>query len=451
MSIVRSWFPPDESRALLRLAGPILLGMASQALVNLVDTAMVGSLGPAAQGAVGLSSFAFWVVANLVLGVGTAVQATAARREGEGDHEAAGAALDSGLVLVVLLGVPLGIVLSQGADAVMPWLSDDPEVQRGGGAYLAIRVAGMGVVAANYAFRGFWNGIGRSSVYLSSLLVIHASNVALNWLLIFGHLGAPALGVRGAALASVGAAATGTIFYTAMTWIQRPVRERYRPLRLSHATPPRLLALLRLMVPEGARGIVLMCSYLLLQRLHAALGTREVAAGTILVNLASAGFLPALGMGMACATFVGQALGRGAPDDARRATWLGVRLATALALAPALVLALAPGPVLAVFTRDALVIDIARPALRLLAASTLLDPLAMVLVFALLGAGATRFGAMIQVLQQYVISLPLAWLLGIHLDLGVPGFWLALLVSRVAVAGIAARKLRGDSWTTIAV
>jgi MATE family multidrug resistance protein len=449
--VIRRLFPPDRTRELALLAGPIILGMLSQIVLNLVDTAMVGRLGPAPQGAAGLGSFAFFVLANLIIGIGTGVQATVSRRDGEGRKEGAGAALDTGLVIAFALGLPLGYGLSQLAPAIFPLLSDDPEVVTGGTSYLAIRLMGVGAVAANYCFRGFYNGIGQSVVYMTTIAVIQATNIVLNWVFIYGNLGAAPMGVRGAALASVLAAVMGVVIYSALTLVRAEVRQTYRPLRFANVRLDLVRAMARLTWPEAVRGILLMLGYTLFLKLHALIDTRAVAAGTILVNISSAGFLPALGMGLACSTMVGRHLGRGEPDEGRKFGYLGVRIGTA-ALAPvALFLALFPDPMLGLFTRDALVIEAARPALRLFAVSMVLDATPMVLVFSLLGAGATRWVAGIQVVQQYVLLLPLAWLLGVQLELGVLGLWLGMLGSRVGVAVAAWRKFAGDSWTRIEV
>jgi MATE family multidrug resistance protein len=449
--VIARLFPPERTKALLALGVPILVGMLSQTVLNLVDTAMVGRLGPAPQGAAGLGSFAFWVMANLIIGVGTGVQATVARRDGEGDPEGAGAALDTGLLLAFTVGLPLGWLLAQVAPQLFTLLSDDAEVVTGGAGYLAIRLVAVGAVAANYCFRGFFNGIGQSRVYMGTIAASHVANVFLNWVFIYGNLGAAPMGVRGAALASVLATVLATCLYTGLTLARADVRRRYRPFRFASLSGPRLAALVRLSWPEALRGIGLMLGYLLFLRLHAELGTRAVAAGTILVNLASTGFLPALGIGLACSTMVGRHLGRGEPDVARDYAWLGVRVAVAGLAAPALLAALFAEPILGLFTTDALVIAAAKPALQLFAVSVVLDALPMVLVFSLLGAGATRFVAAVQMSQQYLILLPLAALLGLALHLGVFGLWLAMLLSRLAVAGVAVRAIRGESWTRIAV
>jgi len=446
-----AWFERERTRSILLLAGPIIGGMASQTVLNLVDSAMVGRLGPAAQGSVGLASFTFFVLANLTIGLGTGVQAMVSRRDGEGDPGGAGAALDTALSATLLVALPLGYLLSLLAPVIFPYLSDDPTVVTGGSQYLGIRLMALGVVTANYCFRGFWNGIGRSRTYLQTLLVIHSVNIFLNWVLIFGHLGAPPMGVQGAALASAIAAAAGTLCYLVLALINRDVRERYTPFRFSALSMVVARRLAALSWPEALRGIGLMAGFLLFLRIHSYLGTRELAAGTILVQLASVGFLPALGFGLAGATFVGRALGRNDPAEARAMIWQTLRIAVSLLLVPLLVLQIAPELVLAQFTPDGVVIDMARPALRLLAISFVVDAVPFVIIYSLLGAGATRWAAVVQLGAQYLILLPLAWLLGVTLEWGIVGLWLGMIGSRVVLAGLALHRLRGDSWERIEV
>lgn len=451
MRSVRALFEPVRTRAVLFLAAPIIGGMMSQTVLNLVDTAMVGRLGPAAQGAAGLGSFSFFVLANLVIGLGTGVQAMAARRDGEGQSGGAGAVLDTALILAVFLALPLGYALSFLADDIFPLLSEDPLVVDRGSGYLQIRLMAIGVVTANYCFRGFFNGIGRSRTYMSTLIVIHVLNIVLNWVFIYGNLGAPRMEVRGAALASALAAAVGTLTYVGLTVANRDVRERYLPFRFRSVSASVAGRLVSLSWPEALRGIGLMVGFVLFLRLHSWLGTREVAAGTILVTLASVGFLPALGFGLAGATFVGRNLGAGTPDEARRMVWQTIRIALAAMLLPIVVMQTAPAFVLSLFTPDQIVIDLAVPAVRLLALSFLIDCLPFVLIYSLVGAGATRWAAAVQLGGQYVVMLPLAWLLGLQLEAGLVGLWTALVLSRVFLGAVALRKFQGKSWEKIAV
>ena len=448
MSVAR-WFEPRRSRELLVLAGPIVLGMSSQIILNLVDTAMVGRVGHQAQAAAGLGGFGFWMLANLLIGLGAGVQTLASRRFGEDKPEAAGAVLDLSLVLCLVFALPAGWLLSKVAVPLFELGVNDPGIVQEGSGYLAIRLMGLGAVVANYCYRGFFNGISRPMVYMVTLGLVQVVNIFLNWVFIFGNLGARPMGVEGAALASVMAAVFGMAVYSIVTLVFSDIRNTFRPLRFRNLRGAPLGRLFSLSWPDSLRGVLVMFGYVLFLDLHEGLGSREAAAGAVLVNIASAGYLVALGFGLACATLVGQNLGRGDPAEARRMVWLGVRMGTLALIPGALVMGVATEATLGLFTLDQLVIDAATPALRLFALVAVFDALPIVLVHSLLGAGAMRWVAGAQIVQQYVVMLPLAWLFAFPLGLGVFGLWLGIAASRIALAAAAIPRFQGRSWETI--
>jgi MATE family multidrug resistance protein len=449
--MISRWFEPSRSKQLLLLAGPIVLGMSSQIILNLVDTAMVGRVGHQAQAAAGLGGFAFWMLANLLLGLGTGVQTLCSRRHGEGRPDAAGAVLDVSLVLCFVVALPMGWLLAQTAGALFNAATSDPVIAEEGTTYLAIRMMGLGAVVANYCYRGFYNGVGRPFIYMTSLALIQVINIFLNWVFIFGNLGARPMGVEGAALASVLAAVFGVVFYSIVTVVFSDIRQVFRPLRFRNLFSVGPRRLIQISWPDSLRGVLVMTAFFVFLELHEGLGSREAAAGAVLVNIASAGYLIALGFGLACATLVGRNLGKGDPAEARRMVWLGVRMAAAVLLLPALALGLfAPG-ILGVFTLDQLVVEVATSALRLFALAAIVDVLPVVLVYSLLGAGATRWVAGVQIAQQYLVMLPLAWLLAYPLDLGVLGLWIAMVISRALLTVLAVPKFQGSSWESIKV
>jgi len=463
---MKRWFDPERSRAVLRLALPIIGGMTSQIVLNLVDTAMVGRLGPVSQAAVGLGSFSFLMFATVVTCLGTGVQAIVSRREGEDDREAAGSALDTGLCLSAMIGLPMGYLLAQAAPSIFGLLSDDPQVihgfesYSGGSEYLAIRLLALGVVGASFCFRGFYNGIGRSNIYMISIILIQALNILFNWIFIFGNLGAEPMDVRGAALASVMAQCIGVCFYTFLTIVQADIRKEYRPFRLLALRLRSFGALLHLAWPDAVRSAAVLVSLTLFLKLHGEVSTRSLAAGTILLNIGSAGFLIALGMGLAGSTMVGQNLGRGAPEEARRLVWLGVRLCTVGMVPAAVAVAIWAAPLLEIFTQDPGTIAIATPSLRLFSVIVLINVVPIVLMFSLLGAGETRWVAKVQIAQQYLLMLPLAAFLALWLlpNLGyasetaaVFGLWTGMALSRLAILLAVVPRFQGSSWENVVV
>ena len=242
----------DRLREIGHLALPIVGAMVSQNLLNLIDAAMVGVLGPTALAAVGLSSYATFLVVAVVTGLSPAVQAVAARRRGEGRTGETAVPLNGGLILALVIGLPLAVVLSAAAPAIMDILSDDPALVDQAVPYYGARLVGVVAVGMNFAFRGYWNGVNRSGVYLRVLLTIHACNVVLNYLLIFGKFGFPELGVAGAGWGTTIALYIGTAVYWLHGW------RRARPAGFL-ARPPRrdqMATLVRLALPSMVQQLL---------------------------------------------------------------------------------------------------------------------------------------------------------------------------------------------------
>src|SRR5690606_23175024 len=135
------------------------------------------------------------------------------RRLGEGNVGETAVALNGALLLALLLGLPMSLGLHFAVPHVFPVLNPDPAVVEQGVPYLQARILAMVAVGMNFSFRGYWNGVNLSKLYLRTLLVMHAANITLNWVLIFGHLGAPAMGAVGAGVASAIATYVGTAYY----------------------------------------------------------------------------------------------------------------------------------------------------------------------------------------------------------------------------------------------
>ena len=158
----------------------------SQNLLNIVDTAMVGFLGDPALAAVGLGGFVMFMCMALVLGISTGVQSLSARRKGEGRSDRAAKILNSALLIVLLIAPVLSVILILVVAPLFPYLNSDPAVIEQGVPYLQIRLAAIVFVGMNFTFRGYWNAMDMSRLYMTTLILMHACNIVLNYILIFG-------------------------------------------------------------------------------------------------------------------------------------------------------------------------------------------------------------------------------------------------------------------------
>jgi len=437
----------DRRRRIFALALPIIGGMASQNVLNLVDTAMVGMLGASALAAVGMASFANFMATAFVNGLGTGVQAMASRRFGEGRLDRTAAPLNGGLLIAICVAVPWSVLLIMLTGRLFPLLVDDPEVVAQGVPYLKMRLVAMVAMGMNFSFRGYWNGINRSAFYMRTLIAMHVCNIVLNWVLIFGHLGAPAMGVAGAGLGTAISTFLGT-----GTYIVLGIRHA-KPSGFLSGLPDRetIGTMIRLAVPAGLQQTFFAGGMTVLFWIIGLVGTAELAASNVVVQLLLVAILPGLGFGMAAASLVGQALGRKAPDEARGWAWDVARISMVTVGLLSLIGAVAPDLLLRLFLHDEVTLGLARAPLQVVAVSMWLDTVGMVLMNALLGAGDNRRVMTVSIILQWGLFLPAAYLVGPVLGYGMLGIWIAQVVYRALQAICFIALWHGGKWATVKV
>ena len=429
-------------RRIFGLALPIIGGMVSQNVLNLVDTAMVGALGDAALAGVALGSFVNFMAIAFITGMAAGVQAMAARRKGEGRLHETAVPLNGGLLLAALLAIPTSLVLVHVVADLVPLLEDDPKVVADGTVYLQARLTAMLAVGMNFAFRGYWNAVDQSRLYLRTLLVMHVTNIVLNYLLIFGHLGFPALGVQGAGIGTAVSTYVGTGYY-----IYLGLRHA-RGAGFLRGLPDRdtIKSMLRLAVPAGLQQFFFAAGMTVFFTLVGSVGTQELAAANVLINLMLVAILPGIGFGISAASLVGQALGRGDRAEAQAWGWDVTRLACLTMGALALPGVLAPDLLLAPFIHNPDTLALAAGPLRLVAATLWLDAVGLVLLNALLGAGDTRTVMVISLVTQWAIQIPLVYLVGPVLGWGLLWIFVIFVGARSLQSGVFALLWRSPRW-----
>ncbi|MGD9603269.1 MAG: MATE family efflux transporter [Gammaproteobacteria bacterium] len=425
----------DRVDRILGLALPVIAGMVSQNILNLVDTAMVSRLphSDAALAAVGYGGFALFVAQSIILGLSTGVLAAAARRKGEGRHGETAYFLNAALVIIAVAAPLITLLLSLAIPHVYHHINDDPDVMALGIPYLQIRAVGIIFVATNFAFRGYWNAIDLTRLYMFTLILMHTLNIFLNYVLIFGHFGAPALGVQGAAIASVISLGFGSALYLVFGW-------RYaREFGFFRRLPPRadVKRLVQVSLPSGIQQMFFSAGWLGMFWIIGQVGTAEVAAANVLINLMLVALLPGMGLGLAAATLVGQALGRKDADEAARWGWDVVKIAVLGLTLLGLPMVLAPRWILtSIYTLHPDTLELALWPLRLAGLSMLFEAVGTILQNALLGAGDTRRVMKVAIFNQWCVFMPLAYLVGPVLGYGLTGIWLLQVGYRVLQAGI---------------
>ncbi|XKH58760.1 MATE family efflux transporter [Halomonas sediminis] len=419
-------------RRIIRLAMPIIIGMLSQSVLNLVDAALVGSLGEVALAGVGVGGYAMFMVTALVFGLSSGVQSQTAQRFGANSQsadqrDARALPLSAGLLLAAGMALPLTILGIWQAQALLGLINQTPEVQAIAVEYFRWRMLSLIAIAMTLCFRGYWNGVQQTGVYLRIIIVVHAFNVLASIGLIFGHAGLPEMGAAGA-----GAGTTLSLLLGLILWVRVSSRGARQDGFLSNLpSPASLRKTLSLALPHSFQQLWFAGGYAVLFWLLGQLDTASVAVGHILVNLSLLLILPGVGLGIAAMSLVGEALGRDAGEDAHRWGWDALRVAWMSLAAMALPMLLIPEWVLGLFLDSAALIEMGRLPLQLTGVMIVLDAAALVLAQALLGAGAQRTVMLLTLGMQWLIFLPLAWWVGVVLGYGLLGIWWVQLAYRV--------------------
>src|SRR5262245_50917384 len=286
--------------------------------MGVADTLMVGRISATALAAVALGNL--YTFAGLVGGMGVlmALDPVVAQALGAGDREAAARGAQRGLILATLLSVPVALFFLP-VRALLSVLHQPSDVVPDAAAYVWASIPGILPFLAFVVLRQSLQAMHRTAPIVAAILGANLLNVALNWVLIFGHLGFPPLGAVGSAWAtSVSRLGMALGLLLAARADLAPVLAPRRPGVLA-LTP--LLAMLRLRLPIALQYQLEIGAFVTIGLLMGSLGTREVAAHQIALNLASLTFMVPLGISAAAAVRVGHAVGRGDAPGARRSAW----------------------------------------------------------------------------------------------------------------------------------
>lgn len=410
----------------IRLALPIMLGMLSQSVLNLIDAALVGHLGEVALAGVGVGGYAMFMLSAMVFGLSSSVQSQTAQNVGATQTDLT-QPLQSGLVIGLVVALPLTLWAWWQAPFLISLITQTDDVQSIAIGYFRWRVVSLIAIALTLCFRGYWNGRQQTYLYLRIIVAVHLLNVMASAGLIYGLAGLPNMGASGA-----GAGTTLSLFAGLMVWCWVSVKHPATQHFLTHL--PCLATLrttLMLAVPHSTQQVLFAAGYAVLFWLLSQLGTASVAVGHVLINLSLLLILPGVGIGVAAMSLVGEALGREDQHEAHRWGLDALRVAWLLLVMLALPMLTIPEHVLSIFLNSRELIALGVLPLQLTGVMIVVDAAALVLAQALMGAGAQRTVMLLTLGMQWLFFLPLAWWVGISLEHGLLGIWLMQLLYRL--------------------
>jgi len=440
-------------REVLRQAWPLVLQNLARTFMFFVDTLMIGRVGRDAMAAMGVVGPISHTLVSILTALSVGTIATVARAWGERDRARQEAEAAAGATLALLAGIPLtllGVLVLPELARLFP-VEGVPEVTGMAKDFLRFEGAALLFVCLDLAGSGILRGAGATRVTMTAGILANALNVLLNWIFIYGNLGAPRMGVAGAGLATAASMAfQGAVTFGYLWTPASPIRLRAASFRA--VGRPALARLLRVTLPAALEPLVLQAGFLVYARVITLLGAAAVAAHRVALAVESLTFMGGYGFVMAGSAIVGQCLGEGRPDKAEAALGTCARLATYTMSAAGLGFLFFAPALVSIFIPPGREAEVAALAAACLAIAGLEQPfmaLAMSLAGGLRGAGDTRSPVAVGVVGVWLVRVPVAWALALPLGLGLHGIWITMIVDW-AVRALVFRRIVGRArWKAI--
>jgi len=426
---------------LLKLAGPVILAEIGWMVMGIVDTMMVGPLGPAAIGAAGLGSGMFTAIAIFGMGLMLGLDAYVSQTLGAGDEAECRRWLHSGVWLAVMIGPPI-VALTWAIYASLEAWGLHPEIRVLVGPYLKGLSWSALPLLVYSAFRRYLQGMHLARPVMFALITANVINAVGNWILIYGHLGFPAFGVEGSAWATTIARIWMAAFLLVAIQLEhrrRLVRQPHVPWTLDLGRIGRLIAL---GFPAASQVTLEVGVFAAATALAGKLDPVSSGSHQIALNIAALAFMVPLGLSSASAVRVGHAVGARDLPRAVLAGWTALATGGAIMATIGLVLFLWPSPLIEAFSSDQRVVAIAVRLLAIAAAFQLFDGTQAVVTGVLRGIGETRAPMIFNVIGHWLFGLPIGYALCFWYGWGVLGLWIGLSVGLIFTAVV----LTGVWW-----
>lgn len=407
--------------------------------MGVVDTIMVGHVSPAALAAAALGNLYFFVGGIFGQGTLMVLDPVISQAVGARDEEAIARAVQRGMLLSLVLTVITCATFAP-AEPVLRLLRQQPEVVPDAVAYVSLAIPGVFPFYAFIVFRQSLQAMGRVAPVLWTVLLANTLNAGLNWIFIYGNVGSPPLGVAGSSIATSISRWVMALLLLAVS--RETLWRRLASWRRESTSLVPLFRMIRLGVPIGVQYLLEYGAFAAAALLMGVLGTTQMAAHQIAINLASFTFMVPLGVSTATAVLVGQAIGAGDEPRARRAAFAGIACGTAFMCVSALAFRLLPEPLARAYTGDAAVIGLAATLIPIAGVFQIFDGIQAVAAGVLRGIGDTHAPAVINVIGFWLIGLPVSWALAFRFGGGAVGLWWGIVVGLAAVATILLGRVR---------
>lgn len=454
MEAVGKWL--DKNKELIKktalVAWPAVLESFFVAFVGMVDSMMVSRLGEYAVAAVGLTTQPKFVGLALFIAANVAVSALTARRRGEGDKDGASGILLTAVLFTLLAGILVSILCVAFADPIIRFSGSEADTHESAVAYFRIVMGGMMFNIISLVINAAQRGSGNTPIAMKTNLTSNLVNIFLNYLLIEGHWGFPALGIRGAAIATV----VGTMVACAMSILSLAKRNSFlslfyiweKKLRPSIAAFKQIFHLAFNVFIEQ---ILLRVGFMSVSVMAAKLGTRAFAAHQVGMNVMSLSFSFGDGMQVAAVTLIGQSLGQKKADLAKQYGTICQRMGNIISVVLSVLYLLLGEWFFGIYFEEAETIQIGVQIMRVMVVIVLMQVAQVIYMGCLRGAGDVRFTTIASTISVTCIRPLTSYLFAYGLHMGVIGIWLGVVCDQISRLILTRWRFKSGKWTNIQI
>ncbi len=427
--------PPlrSEIRKLAGLGLPVAATQLSAMLMGVVDTAMVGRVSVEAIAAASLANV--WIFGTLMFahGVILGMDPIVAQAHGAGDGRRVALALQRGVLLAIGLSLPVALLWLE-TGTFLSLAGQEPALVEAAHRYTAVQIPSIPLFLVYSALRQYLQGRELVRPALWVILIANAFNVFFNWVLIFGNLGLPALGLFGAGIAT--ALTRGVTLIGLLLWVRGFALHEGAWAPWSRAALERegFVQLLGLGIPVAIQVSLEIWAFSGAALLAGWLGSTSLAAHTVALQMAALTFMVPLGISQGAATRVGNLIGRRRLREAQRAAWVAVGMGAGVMSISAVGFVLLRHVLPTLFTRDAATVALCASILPIAAAFQIFDGTQVTGCGVLRGMGRTRPAAWFNLIAYWALGLPLGGWLAFRAGFGLAGIWWGLCFGLAVVA-----------------
>ncbi len=437
-------------KKILKLAGPVIIEQSLATITHIVDMMMVGRLGAVAVTAIGLTvqPLLFAQAIGSALSVGTT--ALVARFVGSGNNNDAGRVLQQSLLFSLVFTFIGGIIFYYFAQNIIILMGGEEEVIAAGTSYLQLVIPGSIFMFISFIITAALRGAGDTQTPMKVNIFINIINVIGNFILIFGYLGAPALGLKGAAIATSIARFLGALILIYVVFKEKNIITLVRK-NFFKFNPALLMRIMKIGIPTALEQLVMRVAQIFYVRVVAGLGTLAFAAHQIAISAESISYMPGFGMAVAATTLVGQNLGAGQPDKAEESSYEAWKIGSMIMGFMALLFLLIPELLMKLYTDNPEIIRLGARNLRIVAFAQI--PMGTQFIFAgsLRGAGDTRWVFYSTAISSWISRFAMAYIFINIFHWGLIGAWIAMVIDWLMRGSLVFYRFRQGKWKSIKI